>query len=275
MKTLSAHSIIYDDECPLCSAYTSGFVYTKMLDDKGRIPFSALPKNLENTIDKMRACNEIALIDHKTGNVTYGVETLFKILANRYPFLKKLFSFTPFAFTMNILYAFISYNRKVIVPGRVFESPGQCTPAFHLGYRWAYIVFAWVITSLILSRYAFLLFDFVRPGNFCREFLICGGQIVFQAMAVYFLRKARLVHYLGNMMTISLGGAILLIPALLANQYDWINNNLFYLGWFGVVVGLMFFEHLRRTRHLEINVMASASWVIYRMLVLALIFYIF
>jgi len=274
MKTLHNHTIIYDDECPMCNLYTRGFIKTKMLDENGRVAFSKIPDQLRTQLDHQRACNEIALVNRETGKVLYGVDSMFTVVGHRYPFLKPLFALKPFRWFIEKLYAFISYNRKVIAPGNTFESKGSCTPDYHPTWRWIYIAFAWVVTSIILTYYAKLVTDFLPAGNFGREFIICGGQIAFQSITVYCLRRERLLHYLGNMMTISLAGSFLLIPGLVMAQLALVHSPTLYLVWFIGVVGLMFLEHLRRVRYLGIHWSASVSWVVYRFIVLIILFWL-
>lgn len=262
------HIILYDDECPMCDLYTRAFIKTNMLDKNGREPFSTIPDHLRQYIDQERACDEIALVDTRTGRVKYGIDSLFAILGNRYTFLRPLFASRIFRRMMQYPYSFISYNRKVIVPGKVFETKGSCTPRFNLPYRWAYLLFAWIITSIILNAYSHLLADYVPAGDFWREFLICGGQIAFQSIIIALLGKERLMHYLGNMMTISLAGSLLLVPAIILHNTALISGSSFYLAWFATVVTLMFLEHARRVKHLGIHWSATAGWVAYRTLVL-------
>ncbi|SDH43580.1 hypothetical protein SAMN04487996_13726 [Dyadobacter soli] len=69
------------------------------------------------------------------------------------------------------------------------------------------------------------------------------------------------------MMTISLAGALALLPV--AALCAWFN-----LGWqeggfgFLLVVFLMFLEHLRRCKLLEVGYLMTASWVLYRIAIL-------
>jgi hypothetical protein len=102
--------------------------------------------------------------------------------------------------------------------------------------------------------------------------MICGGQIAFQAATIFFLRKDRILHYIGNTMTISLAGSILLLPAILLSNFEVISSPYVYVGWFLMVVGVMFLEHIRRVKLLEISWVATLSWVIYRVIVLIVIF---
>ncbi len=267
MKTLKDHVIIYDKECPMCDLYTNGFVKTGMLPNDGRVPFGETNHDINILIDRKRACNEIALVNKQKGEVVYGIESLFTIISNRYPFLKNLFQFKPFYWAMKKFYSFISYNRKVIVPGKVFEGDSVCAPTLNIKYRILYIIMTWFFTALVLSYYTQLLNPLLPPSSFIREFVVCGGQIVFQAIAVSLIRKDRAVHYLGNMMTVSLMGAVLLLPAFLFSIMG-VVSPFVYAAWFMVVVAIMFFEHLRRVKILDIHWSISASWVIYRLIVL-------
>src|SRR5665213_191769 len=116
MKTLENHMILFDAECPMCKAYTKAFVKTGMLDDEGRTAYQNGMDNICPLIDKQRAVNEIALVDLGNGEVTYGVNSLFRIIGNACPVFGPLFKFKPFVWLMSKVYAFISYNRRVIIP---------------------------------------------------------------------------------------------------------------------------------------------------------------
>lgn len=138
MKTLANHIILYDEECPMCLAYTKAFTELNMLPKNGRQPYQNIPENICPLIDKQRAANEIALVDTETGEVTYGINSVFKILGNAMPIFKPLFNFAPFHWLMTKAYAFISYNRKVIIPAEVKANSIQ--PNFKIQYRIAYLI---------------------------------------------------------------------------------------------------------------------------------------
>jgi len=268
-RTLVDHTIIYDDECPMCKEYTKAFIKTGMLENNGRVAYTEVVNTDIPTIDWKRARNEIALIDKKTNSVKYGLESLTTIIGHSNPLFKPLFNTKLFQFLMSRLYFFISFNRKVIAPGAIFEGRNTCTPELNYTYRWAYIVLAWLVTSIVLVFYSRLAVPLVPESNFFREFVVCGGQIVFQSLIVGATQRDRWIHYLGNVMTVSLGGALLLTPMFLLNI--WIHHNWVYIGYFTIVVGLMFFEHMRRVKILELPWFISATWVLYRLLVLCII----
>jgi predicted DCC family thiol-disulfide oxidoreductase YuxK len=268
MKTLKNHVVLFDNECPMCYAYTKAFVKTGMLAQDGREAYQEMPPNICPFVDRQRAANEIALVNTETGEVFYGIQSLFKIIAHAMPIFKPLFLFGPFVYFMRKFYAFISYNRKVMVPAAVKENTLQ--PTFNLRYRVAYLLFTWAITAYILTDYAHLLTNFIPLGGKYREYLICGGQLFFQGIIISFYKKEKRWDYLGNMMTISFAGSLLLLPIVILAKY--INfEPLFFPLSFLMVAGLMFLEHIRRSKLLKLGWLMSITWALYRLIVLGLI----
>jgi hypothetical protein len=289
MKTLKKHILLYDSECPMCDLYSRGFVASGMLDGDGRTAYQEVlggdgpeschtgPGTLQvgnvgagcPLIDRQRAVNEIALVDTTTGAVSYGIDSLFKVIGYSFPVLRPLFRWRPFTWLMRKLYSFISYNRKVIIPAPVPDS-ASLQPSFSLRYRLAWLLFTALISGSILTRYARLLPGLVSAGGAYREYLICAGQIVFQGLMVALTGHSRRTFwdYLGNMMTISLAGSLLLLPALAAHSI--LTPTLAAL-YFLLVAACMLAEHIRRTRLLRLGWGLSVSWAGYRMVLLLLI----
>ena len=269
MKTLKQHTLIYDEECPMCSMYSAEFVKSGMMDSEGRQAYNEAVKECLPNVDWRRARNEIALINHKDNTVTYGVKSIAAILGNNIPVIRWLFRIPLVRYLAEKLYFLISYNRKVIIPGKKPGSPDLCIPELNYRYRVAYIVATWLFTSVVLVYYSRLLSPLIPETNFAREFFVAGGSIIFQGLVVGAIHKNKVIHYLGNMMTISFAGAILLTVPLCFSAL--IHDKFFYLAWFVMVVGLMFIEHIRRVKILELPWQVSASWVIYRVIVLLII----
>jgi predicted DCC family thiol-disulfide oxidoreductase YuxK len=269
METLKNHTLVYDSECPMCDLYTNAFVKTGMLDTNGRVQYGCA--RVPVSFDNQRAKDEIALIDYENGTVLYGIDSLIKVVTNASPWLKPILSAAVVRYPLSLLYSFISYNRKVIAPPSEFEKRGSCTPTYHTGYRIAYLVFAWFITSLVLTSYSEMAYPIVPKTNLYREFLVCGGQILFQMVFVRFMKPARMLHYLGNMMTVSLIGALLLLPVLIASGLGVVVSSWFAIAWFGAVVTYMLFIHKVRVKKLGIHWSMTTTWVLYRLIVLFII----
>lgn len=270
MKTLENHIILFDGECPMCKAYTNAFVQTGMLPADGRAAYQDGIDTICPLIDRQRAVNEIALVDIGSGEVTYGVKSIFKILGNTCPIFGPLFSFKPFVWLMTKVYAFISYNRRVIIPASITGDGFAFQPTLKIHYRAAYLLCTWFCTGYILTAYAQLLVGMVPIGNPLREYMICGTQIIFQGLVINTIAREKLWNYLGNMMTISFAGSLLLlIPLALSHWFNVLP--LTATLYFMAVASLMFLEHIRRTKLLSLGWALTITWVLYRITVLLMI----
>lgn len=270
MKTLQNQTLLYDKDCPLCNVYTNGFIKTKMLDEYGRKPYCNLTNEEQNFIDLKRATNEIALIDTKNNTVIYGIDSLLKVLGYSMPWIERIGNIKPIKFALKKLYAFISYNRKVIIPSKEDKSQTlQCVPDFNYTYRYIYILFATIITSVVLFKFSKLI-GIIPESYFLRESIIALGQIGFQTLFISKLKLEKQLNYIGNLMTVSLMGSLILLPILLINAI-FILPEIVLLGWFGLTVALMLLEHIRRIKILDLPKYLSATWVLYRILILIII----
>jgi hypothetical protein len=269
MKTLANQTLLYDDGCPLCSVYTSGFIKTGMLDARGRKPYAQLTDDEMIYVDVQRAANEIALIDRQNKTVIYGIDSLLKVIGNSFPLAATVGNFKPLHYLLAKLYSFISYNRKVIIPNKKNDTALQCIPDFKYDYRIAYIVFATLVTAIVLFNYSILIET--RPhGNFGRELALATGQIIFQGLFLLNRDKETTLNYFGNLITVSLMGSLLLVPMLLLSHFFAIHQ-LLILGWFGLTAAIMFAEHYRRIIILRSPHYLCYTWVTYRLIALALI----
>jgi hypothetical protein len=241
------------------------FTATGMLDTDGRAPYQQMPDFAGPLIDRQRAVNEIALINKTTGQVTYGIESLFKIIANSFPFLRPLFNCKPFTTLMRKVYAFISYNRKVIIPTPTTDTH-TLQPTFRLRYRLAYLLFTAIVTGYILTLYAGTLTGFLPTGSPYREYAIVAGQLGFQGLIITTYTPKKTWDYLGNMMTISVTGSLLLIPAIIIHP-----SKSIAIGYFLTVAAGMLIEHIRRTKLLNLGWLPTITWITYRVLILILL----
>jgi len=51
MKTLENQTLLYDEDCPLCQAYTTAFVKTGILAENGKKPFTKITTEEAHFID--------------------------------------------------------------------------------------------------------------------------------------------------------------------------------------------------------------------------------
>jgi len=268
MRTLKNYSLIYDDSCPLCQSYSKAFVNTGLLNEENREAYQNMSENTCMLIDKRRACNEIALVNKKTGEVLYGIDSILKIITTPLPILNRFLTFKPIYWLLKKCYSFISYNRKVIMPNN--EKLDNCIPDFNMKYRVLYILFTWIFTSFVLLKFSYHITKFIPESNFGREFFICGGQIVFQSLILIRYSSRQKMDYLGNMMTISFLGSLLIYVGIgLGNKLNFSENA--FIIYFLTVAFFMFIEHFRRMKLIQMPKTVSYTWLIYRLIILFII----
>ena len=187
-----------------------------------------------------------------------------------FPLIEKVTTIKPIHFVLKKLYSFVSYNRKVVIPGTVKEENKlQCTPDFNYKYRFLFIGFALTITTVVLFGYSSLILNFPK-STVTRELSLAFGQIVFQVLFLLKLEKQTVINYAGNLMTVSLMGSLFLTRILLLSQFVQIPQ-MIILGWFGVTVLIMFLEHFRRIKIIKLPFYLSFTWILYRIIALFLI----
>jgi len=225
--------IIYDDACPLCAAYTNGFVKSGMIEANNRKNFSSIDAGLLALIDPRRSTDEIPLIDANTKQVWYGMDALLEILGQRFKWIKTIGQSPPVKWLLVRLYRLISYNRRVIVATTKPAGNFDCTPRFNVKYRLGFMFIFLLFNSLMLLplHEHILQHSFFSAGFYQLQwahFAIVGTNILIAAR----LPKQAGIEYLGQVNMLALTVVLLLVPLMLLNSmfsnlYD-LNN--FYLG---------------------------------------------
>lgn len=129
------------------------------------------------------------------------------------------------------------------------------------------------ITAYTLSRFSVLIQPLLSiPYDWKLEAAIVTGQLVFQFPLLIRKYRDRIFIYYYNMLLVALSGSILLWPLILINNYyPWnIEWNVLY---FFTVVGILFLDHMRRVRKIHLPSYLCYTWIVYRMIVLALLIY--
>ena len=246
MKTLENQTLLYDEDCPLCRVYTSGFIKAGMLDENGKKPYCQLSDEEQNFIDVKRASNEIALVDNQNKTVIYGIDSLLKVIGFSFPWMEKIGNLKPIKFFLKKLYSFISYNRKVIIPSKIEkEIKLQCVPDFNFKYRILYILFAAITSSLLINKFDD---NFV----FSKTLLFTTVLLLIQSMLLFKFSKEIKVIYLGNFATSILFGSLLLLPIIILKSFlnlpEIINQIYFY-----IIISITIIDIVRRIQIIKFN----------------------
>lgn len=271
MKPLKNHTLLYDTQCPLCAAYTRGFIRAGVLDPSGRTPYDDGIELYCATVDPVRARNEIALVNTNDGSVMYGLDSLRYIIGHQSALLKKWLNCELLLMVLRQLYAFISFNRKVIAPVPQVAT-SSCVPEFHIGYRLAYLLFASLLVSFTWFRsLSYMHLPYLQPQAWqvCCFFL---GQLGFQAILLGATRYTRkpIFDYLGHLSTSTLVGSFALIPAGILSIANPVFPTLLYSCCLLAAL-LSLFVHQKRTRRSKAPYWLTFSLLIYDGLTLILI----
>lgn len=241
--------ILYDSECPLCEAYTKGFVRLGILLPEQRIAFAALDKQeFIGRLDVSRQGNEIPLVDLSGGETLYGIDALLFLLSQKWKWIGKLFRAGFFYFIAKKFYSLVSYNRRIILPKNYCTYKHDCAPAFHLRWRLAFLVFAALFSAIVtwsfgnalakIPQTAFLsgwkMLLVVLPGwsstmllavllrfsgnghskNSQSSQIRKSAQIRNSLAIAEDVRGRQLIDYLGHLAVLQITGVLLLVPSL-------------------------------------------------------------
>jgi hypothetical protein len=131
-------------------------------------------------------------------------------------------------------------------------------------------VFALLI-SLVLGAFAKSIQPYLSVAYTSRfEIFVVIGQVIFQLIFILKIGFDKQVSYIFNLMTVSLLGAFLLLPLLAWHCFYETDSRILLIYFFSVVL-LMFLDHRRRVKKLNLSLHLSYTWVLYRCLVLFLI----
>ncbi len=276
MKTaeLNTEYLLYDEDCPLCAWYTRVFVKFGFIQGQTRMSYQEAIKEDQLLFDRERAKSEIAFVA-KGKDTLYGVDSMINVIGKKWTTLSFICRFFAIYWILQLLYRFISFNRKIIAP-TVCGSACSCTPQFNLFWRIAFIAFCGLMTYILVGSYFNNeLSTFLKYDHFSFEFALFLGQLVFQALAFKLLKQKDLFTYLGHVAFLSLLGAIALGGAeVVLTVLESFNVELGLLPSFifGAVVALMLVEHSRRVKLLGMSAWLTVSLVVFRIIIYPFVF---
>lgn len=240
MKTL-----IYDNECPLCVAYTGAFVKTGLLEKEGRKNFDEIDIAVLNTVDTQRMHNEIPLIENETGKVWYGIDALLEVLGEKMPWIKTIGHTKPVNWFLKKLYKLVSFNRKVIVavPAKGYD----CSPAFSSKYRILFLLIGLVLNSWIFTMAISLANKTIFTDSSFNQMQVAHYILVAINISIaVLLGKKKGLEYLGQVNMLAILSMLLMLP--LISFQDMLPASILCAG-FGLIAGFIAKEYLRRMKY--------------------------
>ena len=199
--------MIYDDSCPMCQAYTKGFVQAGILPEGGRQCFSEVPADIRAKLDLDKGRHEIPLYDTVTGETIYGKQALFFLLSSRWTWLKPIFENALVQAVVHQAYQIVTYNRRLIAGSRPPKAGFDCAPDFNAFYRTIYIVLA-VVASVVLSL-------FIAGFDAAHTLQLWIAPVLVAVVAQIALSNTlKRMDFLGHWATVTLLSQIFLLPFL-------------------------------------------------------------
>ncbi|WP_405205341.1 hypothetical protein [Aquimarina sp. LLG6339-5] len=144
--------------------------------------------------------------------------------------------------------------------------------SLQITYRWIYIIFATLLSTLVLYHYAKELPELIPNDNLIKEIAMCSGQLVWQGSIIMIFIKKKIHSYLYNMISVSLLGSLALIPLILLYKQEVIILEIKIL-LFLLVVFLMILDHTRRVKKLKLPGYLTITWITYRLLWLPILLF--
>ena len=259
MKT-NSKILIYDDDCPLCAAYSAAFVKTGLLNEEGRKSFSTIDADYFAWIDKSKCNNEIPLIDTQTKQVWYGIDALLEILSQKMPFIKFIGNIKPVKWFLQKLYRFISYNRKVIV-AETSKTNYDCSPAFNTRYRLFFLgVFFLFNTVMLFPLYQTVFYhSFIGHNSFLQlqaaHLLLVASNIACGLM----LKNKTGLEYLGQVNMLALLSILFLVPLHFIIKYFLPLQNVYINIYLLVLSIYVLTQYIKRMKYA--GIIGRHNWV--------------
>ncbi len=254
--------IVYDNNCPMCQAYTKGFVKWGVLSAQNRVAFCELnPQQAGRYLDVQRSRHEIPLIDLAGGETLYGVDAMTYLIGRKIPFIGTLMRNAMVHRFFKNLYSFISYNRRVITATTPANSGLDCTPDFHLKHRLAFIAFALAVSSWVSWGFGISAgYYFAQASGWAMGGL--PGLALLAAMAAK--RKTEpgnrnIVEHAGQLAVVMLTGALLLLPGIFLDTLANHQNPIWLAASALVSLVVMGSECVRRIKYLTLNANQTGS----------------
>ncbi len=266
MKTLSHHILIYDRDCPLCAAYTRLFIRSGFLDQQGRKAYQDMNFN-QTGIDPQLARNKIALLNTETGVVCYGIDSMIKILACRFPVIGYLMKFQPLYWLMSQLYNLISFNRKIIIPVSC-KKLAACNPDKNWFWRIAFVLLCLIPTCKLLTVFIKHFTNGHEPAYL--SVVLVTAAIPFQWFIGMLIRERNMYDYMGQLAFIAAIGAHLLALLLAClSAGDGLTKTTATIAGLVVLVWLLK-KHKHRTKIADMKPVLTVSLLLYCILSIAL-----
>lgn len=202
--------LFYDAQCPFCVWYSQLLVKYNFLNKQDRVSFQQEINTYASHVNIELATTKIACLDQGNNQVYYGIDSLLFIISKRFPRLISIARWKPFYFLLTLLYAFISYNRKIIFPVKESAISCACTPQKSWTWRIVFITASIALTSILVTHFFNTWLQPFQNAHPFPDWILLVFQLIFQGLVFALLREKNFYDYLGHVTIVSFFGAVFL-----------------------------------------------------------------
>jgi hypothetical protein len=264
MKTTTGKTLIYDNQCPMCTAYSSAFVKSGLLGKEGRIGFNELgDQDFICRLDMERAGREIPLVDLETGEIIYGIDALISIIGARFPVLGKCLNSKLLYYPLKKLYAFVSLNRRIIVPPSKGKGGLDFPPPFNHSSRTSLLVFGVLFSVIISALFGISSGHYLHlEGVWWKMIVAVGSGWGLQlSMSTLLIRdEQKRMDYAATLGVLMIIGVLILIPSLFIGHFTSYHYPVVPLISVLISSGVMLYQHVKRVKFLGLSQLFTVSW---------------
>ena len=148
---MSKYKIVFDNQCAACSLGIRSLTRMGLMNSNSSIELESFMENdIACNVDPIRACDEMAVINKDTLEVSYGYDGYVNLFIEKYPILGKIMRNRVIKWIFNPYYLFFASNRRILAPLTPTET--TCQPTLKKNFRFGLIflvaLYAGVITYI-------------------------------------------------------------------------------------------------------------------------------
>lgn len=253
---MKRYSIVFDNKCAVCNIGARSFKAFGLMDNDQGIELDSFKENaVACNVDPNKACDEMAVIDLESLQVTYGYDGWVNVISQKSKLLSNFMKLQMVKMIGNPLYVFFASNRRILAPLKIDES--TCEPKLKKGYRLSLLVLMGIFAGFITYAKGELLAQTELFG-FLNGWKLISVTGVGWVLTGLMYQKTNKWDYWGHLSVIA--GTAIFLQMLALIGYKIFPK----IGW---VIGsmllsdvLMVWMHFKRMRILQISQKQTVIW---------------
>lgn len=253
---MSKYSIVFDNQCAACSLGVRSLKKFGLMSSESTIELETFSDNeLACNVNPKRACDEMAVINKETLEVSYGYDGYADLISEQYPRLGGFMNKNWVKRLLNPLYLFFASNRRILAPLTPTET--TCEPTLKKEFRLGLIALMAVYAGGITYIKGGLLegsewFSFLSPWK-----LISITGVGWLITGLFYNGK-RKWDYWGHLSVIA--GSAIFIQTLALIGYYFLPSFVWVTGSMLLCDVLMIWMHYKRTKLLGESQKQTLIW---------------